>query len=247
MISAVIPGCNLGEMAAQCIQDLQSHSPEVRVIYVDNGSDAKELEIIRAELRPNDKAVELGRNTGWTYATAVGIEATDPESDLLLLNNDAFVGPGTVRTLAECLRLHPKLAAVNPLTDGPGMCNYARGTRAQRFAAAIAAASVEEKCAILAGICPVVTVAPTPMVPFFCTLIRREAMVDVGGFDLDFKDGLGGDDDWCLRARNKGWQMGICPAAFCSHLGATSFRALKIMRNCSAAYRKLRNKHGRTQ
>jgi GT2 family glycosyltransferase len=247
MISVIVPGRNLGEITAKCIHHVKQYAGELcRVVYIDNGSEMDETITATAELDCGDDVVGMGGNEGFSKAINAGVHATE-DCDLLLLNNDAFIMRETIPTLSACLAAHPKLAAVGPLTDGPGLHNYTRGTRMVRFQKAVAAMTIEEKSAQCRRVAEPDELCSTSMVAFFCTLIRREAWEDVGPLDEQFVDGLGADDDWCLRARAKGWTVGIAPAAFCSHLGASSFKSLGVKRNCSAAYAKLRQKHGRVR
>lgn len=81
------------------------------------------------------------------------------------------------------------------------------------------------------------------MVPFYCTLIRREAADEIGDLDPYFADGLAADDDWCMRATRNGWRVGYVAAASAPHIGKSTFRALGIACDNATAYGKLMAKH----
>lgn len=246
-VGVVIPACNLSDLTTRCVEAIHQHAGELcRIYYVDNGSKPEERDAVGRSLDADDAAFFLGENKGFTAAVNVGLDVARGHEFSMLLNNDAFVTPRTVQTLIQSLETHDKLAAVGPLTDGPGHQHYARGDRRQRFSEAIEAATIAEKDMALAMLAEPEELTPANMVAFFCTLFRKEALDDVGLMDPLFADGLGGDDDWCLEARKKGWTIGVCPAAFCSHMGKQSFRRLAIRRNVEPAYKKLRAKHGRT-
>ena len=82
------------------------------------------------------------------------------------------------------------------------------------------------------------------MLAFFCTLIHRDAIKDVGLMDMRFLDGLGCDDMWCYQARKKEWKILLCYDAFAEHLHGTSFKRLGVKRDSVAAVKKFRNLSG---
>lgn len=55
------------------------------------------------------------------------------------------------------------------------------------------------------------------MVAFFCTLIKRQVLDDIGFLSEDYGMGFGDDDDYCLRARNAGWKCLLAWDTFVVH------------------------------
>lgn len=117
MISAVIPTRNRLRELARTLGSLSAADSWVlsEVIVIDNASDA----IVRTPAALDNgvpiRLIRLGRNAG-TAARNVGVEATDPRNDwVLMLDDDSapIDGSGLDETLIDRLRAHePDVAAV---------------------------------------------------------------------------------------------------------------------------------------
>jgi GT2 family glycosyltransferase len=55
------------------------------------------------------------------------------------------------------------------------------------------------------------------LLAFFCAIIRREALDDVGPLSEEYGLGYGEDDDYCIRMRQAGWKLGIANDAWVDH------------------------------
>lgn len=64
------------------------------------------------------------------------------------------------------------------------------------------------------------------MLAFFCTMFRQKALAQTGTFSTEFGLGLGDDDDYCERLKQRGWQLGLAEGVLVGHLHRTSFRRL---------------------
>lgn len=64
---------------------------------------------------------------------------------------------------------------------------------------------------------------------FWCIMLRREAIEDVGYLDERFSPGGGDDDDWMIRAYQKGWKAGIQTDVCVDHIGQASWPALESL------------------
>ena len=57
----------------------------------------------------------------------------------------------------------------------------------------------------------------------FCLLFKREVLEKIGLLDERFSPGHYEDDDYCMRARNAGYQLIIAGDVFIFHHGSASF------------------------
>jgi glycosyltransferase involved in cell wall biosynthesis len=63
-----------------------------------------------------------------------------------------------------------------------------------------------------------------PVAVGFCMFIRRDCLDAVGLLREDlFAQGYGEENDWCLRARHRGWRHVAAPGSFVAHAGGASF------------------------
>jgi len=213
-IDVVIPGVDSLDLTTKCLEHLaKSEGVDLHVIYVDNGSGPGVLEKVEAkaaELELMFTGIRNPENTGFTMATNQGLSLAT--GDVLLLNNDCFVEPGTIATLRRHLHADEKMAAVGPLTDDAGR----QSVVAHNSLASQRGAEKTSKRDALA---------------FFCTLIKKSAIGNVGILSGDHVyRNLGSDDEWCRRARKIGWMIGLALNAFAEHKHKATFKRLGIDR-----------------
>jgi GT2 family glycosyltransferase len=88
------------------------------IIIVDNGSTDGSLEIYRSYAKninePEIKVVPLGRNTGFCYATNMGVRLARSEL-VAILNPDLYVDADWLRPIMEDFEKMPRLGVVQPL------------------------------------------------------------------------------------------------------------------------------------
>jgi GT2 family glycosyltransferase len=234
-VTAVIPATNCAELTVRCVEHLVRYAAKelVKIIYVDNGSEVSERNRVDEALARSGfpyLVIHNSSNVGFSRAINQGIEASD--GDVLILNNDCFVGPDCVRRLIRHLQSDASLAAVGPVTDGPGMHSIRRSNWPRRYVAALdALPDLARAAAEVASAVPVPSVEPAESLAFFCTLLSRHAIDQVGSLDEEFPCGLGADDEWCMRAEYLGLRSAYALDAFASHIGRQSFDRLGINRD----------------
>jgi len=72
------------------------------------------------------------------------------------------------------------------------------------------------------------------MLAFFCVMLTRRAVDEVGLLDTDYGLGFGDDDDYCDRLHEAAFDVGLAPGCYVRHDHRTTFRehfsALEIAR-----------------
>lgn len=246
-ISVVIPAHGNEHLTVMALRYLDAFcSVPFKAVYVDNGSDIQAVAHIRQAMEAMHCCCQVIRNqenVGFSTAVNQGIEASSG-SHVLLLNNDCFIAPWCIETLMSHLDREPTTAVVGPMTcDRIGTslrrrdCRRLTGvSRISRFWDVFDVANRLSRHG---------ETLDQNMLPFFCALLNRDAIADVGMHRTDgaLASGLRGDDEWCARARSKGWKISLALDAYAVHLQSKTFDSLSLCRETliDAADKQLRS------
>jgi hypothetical protein len=234
MLRVVIVNYRTPELAIDCIaslmQDLRP-SP-VGVTVVDNASGDHSVEMLGPAAKRCEGAMQVipaPRNGGFAYGNNIGIRAAldDPATRyVLLLNPDTIVRVGALQALLEFMEAHPRagiagsalenaagerdLSAHNtpsPLGELEGSARSGVLTRLlRRYAVSAPVEDRQQRCEWVSGA---------------SFLIRREVIESIGlldeGYFLYYEE-----VDYCLRAREAGWEVWYVPESRVMHLEGAS-------------------------
>lgn len=103
-ITVVIPSYESQASLKQCLDQLYQLPEKDRldiVIVDNNSSDGVQRYLHDEHTSGQIKLVQLEYNYGFTYAVNRGIQESDPDTDIILLNNDAFPYPGSLDLLSR--------------------------------------------------------------------------------------------------------------------------------------------------
>lgn len=205
MLSIVILAHNEHEMTRECLAAVYAHTRDYEVILVDNGS---EPPIAGATIRNT-------QNLGFPAAVNQAIRASHGDV-ICLLNNDCIVTPGWAERLVPMLE---RFAIVGPMTsfaagvqltgvpvyyDADGLAEVARAWTAGRAGRELS----------------------VNWVTGFCFLFKRSLFGELGDFDESLWPCSGEEIDFCLRARAKGYAIGIAQDIYVHHEGSVTLRAV---------------------
>ncbi len=160
--------------------------------------------------------IQLAHNHGFPGAANAGLRAAAGR-DVALLNSDALVPPGWLPALQAAAHSAPDIASACPLSNEATILSYpiASGGNPPAEPGALAA---------LARLANGAATVDIPVGVGFCMLMRRDCIEQVGLFREDvFAQGYGEENDWCLRARQRGWRHVAAPGCYVAHEGAASF------------------------
>lgn len=233
-ISVVIPAHGNEHLTVMALRYLDAFcSVPFKVIYVDNGSDIHAVAYVRQAMEAMHCCCQVIRNqenAGFSTAVNQGIDASSG-SHVLLLNNDCFIAPWCIEILMSHLDREPTTAVVGPMTcDRIGTSLRRRDCR--RLTGVSRISRFWDMFEVANRLSRHGETLDQNMLPFFCALLNRDAIADVGMHRTDgaLASGLRGDDEWCARARSNGWKISLALGAYAVHLQSKTFDSLSLCR-----------------
>jgi len=223
-LSVVIVNWNTRPLLVRCLNHLKGlklpHDCEVFV--VDNGSWDGSAEAVRGAF-PQVKLLENNRNLGFAKANNQALRRCAGQY-VLLLNPDCYPEEQAVQILLRALVDDPKVGIAG------GALIHPNGRPQNAFGAAPTLATELLPKGVLQILLPrrYPSKRMSPVKPLEVEavlgaflMVRREALVQVGGMDEGYFLFLE-ETDWCLRMLKKGWKVIHVPNARALHLQGQS-------------------------
>jgi N-acetylglucosaminyl-diphospho-decaprenol L-rhamnosyltransferase len=230
-LSVVIPSHDTRELTLCCLESLAGAGrSDLEVLLVDDGSRDATAEAAVARF-PSVRLLRNAAPEGFTRAANRGLRAALGDV-LLLLNSDTEVEPAGIEALLARFAAEPRLGAIGAALHYPdGSPQWSGGDEP----------SLLWLFGLASGIPPLLARLPLyrharPLTPAggprrvgwvtgAALAIRRAAWRDAGPLDERFRL-YAQDLDFCLRARQAGWEVEIAPEfRVLHHHGATIGRA----------------------
>ena len=234
LISVIVVNWNTRDLLAQAIESLPQKNPRfhLRLIVVDNGSTDGSVAMLE-ERYPEAIIIENENNIGFARANNQALRVAEGEY-ALLLNSDAELLPGSLEAMVGLLLSKPEIGIAGARILHP---DHSLQASYMDFP------NLLREFLILSGIGRLVfggcypshslqrakKARPVDYVSGACMLVRRDAFVEVGGFDESFFM-YAEEVDLCYRMQQAGWQVWYQPAAGVVHLGGGSSRSLPAKR-----------------
>ena len=173
----------------------------LEIILVENGV----YELVRPRVGPGVLRVRMpGGDRGYAAAANEG-SACARAPYLLFLEPQAYVSRDDVATLVRVARNDGRLAGVAPVlmpVDESGR-TLSRRSWMRRVRTVLAAGRANARLSVD-------TQRFVRWAPAVSLLVRADVFRALGGFDEAFVDS-GADEDWCRRARARGYQIALLP------------------------------------
>jgi len=196
--------------------------PPGQVIVVDDCSPEPRLVGWLRQLAAEGRVTLLRNrcNLGFVSSVNRGMAEADGH-DVALLNSDTVVPHGWLRRLAAQAYSMPRVATVSPFSNNATICGY------PSISGGPPAFGLDVHQ--LDAVCRTINAGRSVEVPTtvgFCMYIRRAALNDAGAFDdVTFGLGYGEENDFCLRAVERGWRHLLACDTYVFHKGNVSFGA----------------------
>lgn len=207
-IAFVVLNWNGSDDTLECLKSLRGQSVPLDVLIVDNGSNSRQIEILRAGLT-SEMLIETGNNLGYAGGNNVGLQwALNSEYEwILILNNDTIAAPDMLARLLEAAKQAPQFSCFSPMI-------ITQRTKETWFSGAwydtIHARPLHGNRLIHPGL------YESAFLTGCALFAHRDVWLKVGLFDeslfLIFED-----SDWSERARRLGVNLLVEPKALLSH------------------------------
>lgn len=205
MISIIIPTYNNHEWTRECVEAVRENTQDYEIVIVDNGS-TPPIE---------GAAVRFEANLGFPIAVNHGIRVSKGDV-ICLLNNDVIVTPGWANRL---------LAALEKYDIAGPMCNYVAGKQVTSTPIYYDKQGLYERARAFNEQRKGMELEVNWIIGF-CFMFRKSLYDAIGGFDESLWPCSGEEIDFCLRARSKGYRVGIVQDIYMHHEGSVTFREL---------------------
>lgn len=228
-VSAIIVNYNAGSLLNEAVNSLLSSVSVNKIIVVDNNSRDNSMKNIEEIASADSRIVCIcnNQNLGFAKACNIGMAADGENDYLFFVNPDCIVDKNALSKLLSCLKSSPKAGMVGPLILNPDGTEQAGGRRSvpTPWRSFVRAFGLSRLSRFFPGTFSdfLLYKQPLPVSPVeieaisgSCMLIKREALFDVGYLDAGYF--LHCEDlDWCMRFRQKGWQIMFVPDALVIH------------------------------
>lgn len=201
-------------LTQKCIESLRSNllSGSYEIIVVDNASTDGVTSWL--EMQPDIKLIKSDVNLGFPKGCNVGINASTPDNDIFLLNNDTRITPNALFWLRMGLYTNDTIGATGSVSNYTGTTQlidvfYTSIDDYQRFGYLnnqIMDNPLEEST-ILCG---------------FAMLIKRSALNKTTLLSEELSPGYFDDDDISFQLKLSGYSLYVCHNSFIYHAGSQS-------------------------
>ena len=222
-VDVVVPVYRGLDTAMACLRSVLPTLPEgSRLHVVDDGAVDAELGAALDAMAASGAVVlhRLAENRGFPGAANTGLRAAAGR-DAVLLNSDTVVAPGWLQQLADAAHGAPDIGSACPLSNDATILSYPKRDGGNPMAD-------PGPLAALARRANGATTVDIPVSVGFCMYLRRDCIDAVGLLREDlWAQGYGEENDWCLRARHRGWRHVAAAGCYVAHEGGASFGAAR--------------------
>jgi GT2 family glycosyltransferase len=211
LVWAVVVNWNGREVLEPCLRTLLASSYQnLSVLVVDNASSDGSAQFVGEEF-PSVRLAEQSSNLGFAAGVNAGLQfALNEGADyVLLLNNDIELDGDAVTALVDAALAHPKSAFIGPLiyyADRPSVI-WSAGGAVSFWTGAIRHLGLREE-----DVGQYAAVREVDYVTACAVLASAEAVRVIGVMDEGYYM-YNEDTDWCVRARDAGFDVLFAPGA----------------------------------
>lgn len=216
--SIIIVTYNNLELTKDCISSIKNSLifSIYEIIIVDNNSSDGTKEYLK-ELSLNHDNVKIilnSDNRGFSAANNQGIIKSTGKY-VILLNNDTYITKYCFDILSGYLKNNPKIGIIGPVTNNIG--NEAKINIKYDDFISMEIESLKYTRANLGNLQKIRTLA------FYCVMIPRGVLNEIGYLDESFGLGFFEDDDYCRRVEAAGYEIALAHDVFVHHHLSASF------------------------
>ncbi|PQA81493.1 hypothetical protein C5F52_20065 [Limnohabitans sp. TS-CS-82] len=221
-VSVIIPIFNAIDDLRVCFDRLMKYTDRsVELIFINDASSDEQVAKFLESISKNENVTILNNevNLGFTKTVNKGI-AFSGKNDVVLLNSDARVVPRWLQGIQRAVATSDNIGTVTPMSDRAGA--FSAPLIGNDNPLPIGVSEVDYAIAFRRN-----SIGYYPVVPTgngFCMYIRRQCIDEIGLLDeVAFPRGYGEENDFCMRARLKGWINIIDDRTYVFHDRSKSF------------------------
>lgn len=222
-VDVIVPIYNAYDNLVSCVESILKNTtiPYRLILINDCSSDPGiELYLKQLEKRGIQQLVVLRNKKNLGFVGTVNRGISESQSDVVLLNSDTEVPPGWLERLSNLIEIEPMIGTLTPFSNNATICSFPNFCQDNALPDGFDVISLD---GVFKRWAPHVSIE-LPTAVGFCMLITRQCLNDVGLFDEQtFGRGYGEENDFCMRAKAKGYQNLLCPDLFVYHKGSMSF------------------------
>lgn len=232
-VDIIIPVYNALEDVKKCLYSVYSYTDgyNVTVYVINDGSNEQTSMWLQNFCLNKDNFALIVNNTniGYTKTVNRGLKASTGEF-VVTLNSDTIVTPGWLSSMIGCAEKKENIGIVGPLSNAASWQNVPL-LKDEVGEFAINEIPIGSTPLDMAAIVQHTTKRHYPKIPFingFCFLIKRK-VIDVIGYldEINFPEGYGEENDFCVRANDSGFELAIADDAYVFHAKSKSFGSEK--------------------
>lgn len=193
-----------------------------RIILINDCSPEQEVTDYLRSISKKDKVtlLENKSNLGFTETVNIGMSLSQ-ENDIVLLNSDTVVANDWLDKLKLHCHSKERIGTVTPFSNNATICSFPTLDGTKQLPHNLSINTLDS----LFYQANKGRHTEIPTAVGFCMYIRRECLTETGFFDVEaFGKGYGEENDFCLRAINKGWVNVLAADTFVFHEGEVSFQ-----------------------
>lgn len=234
LVDVLVPIYGRADLLRDCVESLLGSqcTTQMRIVLIDDCSPFPEVLRLLEHLASDPRLVLVRneRNLGFAASVNRGFDLA-PTRDIVVLNSDTRVSTGWLDRLHSSVLQDPAVATASPMSNNATICSFPDDCSDNALPDHMDPPTLDR---VLARVNRGRSVE-IPTSVGFCMYIRRAALDDVGYFDeQSFRAGYGEENDFCMRARRRGWRHRLCGDVFVFHHGGASFGQQKASRERSA-------------
>jgi|GEM_PF-2527695 GT2 family glycosyltransferase len=239
---------NALEDVKRCLQSITENSNEpYQIILVDDGSQEPTEDYLKSwsSERKNVKLIRNKEAKGYTLAANIGLRASTADF-VVLINSDTIVSKGWLDRMCQIMTDDESVGVVGPLSNTASWQSIPELTDGSDWATnPLPKGITVENMAELVSKHSACIHLEVPLLNGFCMMIRKKALIDIGYLDEEnFGQGYGEEDDFNLRAGEKGWKKIIADDVYVYHAQSKSYSSDRRHQLSRISGAKLNKKHG---
>ena len=196
-------------------------------MLVDDASDEETRQFLKNFVEcTGARLVRHHERQGYTKAANAGIRASTA-ANILLLNSDTIVPRGAFDKLVQALERDPNLGIVGPLSNAASWQSVPsiNGSASQTAINGIPPGMTIDDIDLFFERRWDGEIVRTPLVHGFCFCIKRTVVEMIGLLDEEnFPRGYGEENDFCFRAADAGFDLGVLTNTYVYHAKSKSYR-----------------------